>query len=79
MTGASHGFSRAAAPVWGFSRDMMGRDLGSIPGLGRFPGEGNSYPLQYSSLEEFHGLYSSWGHKESDMTERLPHITSKPF
>ena len=21
--------------------------------------------------EEFHGLYSSWGHKESDMTERL--------
>ena len=23
MTGASHGFSRAAAPVWGFSRDMM--------------------------------------------------------
>ena len=26
-------------------------DLGSIPGLGRFPAEGNSYPLQYSSLE----------------------------
>ena len=26
-------------------------DLGSIPGLGRFPGEGNSYPLQYSVLE----------------------------
>ena len=25
MTGASHGFSRAAVPVWGFSRDMMGR------------------------------------------------------
>ena len=24
MTGASHGFSRAAAPVWGFSRYMMG-------------------------------------------------------
>ena len=23
-------------------------DLGSIPGLGRFPGEGNGYPLQYS-------------------------------
>ena len=21
--------------------------------------------------EEFHGLYSPWGHKESDMTERL--------
>ena len=26
-------------------------DLGSIPGLGRSPGEGNSYPLQYFGLE----------------------------
>ena len=26
-------------------------DLGSIPGLGRSPGEGKSYPLQYSGLE----------------------------
>ena len=26
-------------------------DLGSIPGVGRSPGEGNSYPLQYSGLE----------------------------
>ena len=26
-------------------------DLGSIPGLGRSPGEGNSYPLQYSGLD----------------------------
>ena len=26
-------------------------DLGSIPGLGRSPGEGNGYPLQYSDLE----------------------------
>ena len=26
-------------------------DLGSIPGLGRFPGEGNSNPLQYTCLE----------------------------
>ena len=25
-------------------------DLGSIPGLGRSPGEGNGYPLQYSGL-----------------------------
>ena len=25
--------------------------LGLIPGLGRFPGEGKSYPLQYSCLE----------------------------
>ena len=26
-------------------------DVGSIPGLGRSPGEGNGYPLQYSDLE----------------------------
>ena len=26
-------------------------DLGLIPGLGRAPGEGNGYPLQYSGLE----------------------------
>ena len=39
-------------------------DLGSIPGLGRSPGEGKGYPLQYSGLENSMG-------KESDMTERL--------
>ena len=27
------------------------RDVGSIPGLGRSPGEGNGTPLQYSCLE----------------------------
>ena len=26
-------------------------DLGSVPGSGRSPGEGNGYPLQYSCLE----------------------------
>ena len=26
-------------------------DLGSIPGSGRYPGEGQGYPLQYSGLE----------------------------
>ena len=45
-------------------------DMGSIPGLGRSPGEGNSYPFQYSVLENFmdcivHGI------AESDTTERL--------
>ena len=39
-------------------------DLGSIPGLGRFPGEGNGYPLQYSGLENsmdciVHGITKS--------------------
>ena len=27
--------------------------LGSIPWLGRFPGEGKGYPLQYSGLKNF--------------------------
>ena len=45
-------------------------DLGSIPGLGRSPGEGNGYLLQYSSLENFM-YYSPWGSKESDTTEQL--------
>jgi len=33
-------------------------DLGLIPGLGRFPGEGDGNPLQYSCLEKFHGQRS---------------------
>ena len=28
-----------------------GEDMGSIPGSGRSPGEGNGNPLQYSCLE----------------------------
>ena len=35
------------------------RDPGLIPGLGRSPGEGNGYPLQYSCLENSMGS-SAW-------------------
>ena len=35
------------------------RDPGSIPGLGRSPGEGNGNPLQFLS-GEFHGQKSLW-------------------
>ena len=40
-------------------------DLGSISGLGRSPGEGKGYPLQYSGLENFmdctvHRVTKSW-------------------
>ena len=31
------------------------KDLESIPGLGRSPGEGKGYPLQYSDLENSMG------------------------
>ena len=55
----------------GFPFDSAGKesacnvgDVGSIPGLGRSPGEGKSYPLQYSSLENsmdymVHGVTNS--------------------
>ena len=52
-------------------------DLGSIPGLGRFPGEGKGYPLQYS-VPENSIEYSSWGCKW-DMTEQLSLSLSKVF
>ena len=32
-------------------------DLGSIPGLGRLPGGGNGYPLQYSGLKDSMDCY----------------------
>ena len=68
----------------GFCGDLDGKefprhvgDLGSIPGLGRSPGDGNGNPLQYSCLENsmdggtWWATYSPWGHKESDTTEQL--------
>ena len=43
---------------WGFPGGSAGKesacnagDLGSIPRLGRYPGEGNGYPFQFSGLE----------------------------
>ena len=45
-------------------------DLGSLPALGRSPGEGKGYPLQYSGLEN----YSPWGRKESDTTKQLARL-----
>ena len=45
-------------------------DVGSIPALGRSPGEGKGYPFRYSGLENLmdcivHGV------TESDTTEQL--------
>ena len=49
-------------------------DLGLIPELGRSPGEGNSYPIQYSDLENSmdRGAWQATVHgitKELDTTE----------
>ena len=47
-------------------------DLGSIPGLGRSPGEGNGNPLLYSCLENsMDGGASVHGIAESHTTEQL--------
>ena len=46
-------------------------DPSSIPGLGRFPWRREWLPTPVFWPGEFHGLYSPWGHKESDATEHL--------
>ena len=60
--------SKRICPQWG--------DPGSLPGLGRCPGEGNGNPLQYSCLENSMDRgnlagYSPLGHEELDTTEQL--------
>ena len=63
----------------GFSRGSVvenppasAKDVGSIPGLGRSPGEGNGNPLQYSYLENSMDRGAWWATvhmvAESDMT-----------
>ena len=51
-------------------------DMGSIPGSGRSPGEGNDYPLQDSCLQDAmdRGAWCALVHgvpKDLDMTEQL--------
>ena len=45
-------------------------DLGFSPRVGMIPGV-ESLPTPVFWPEEFHGLYSPWGCKESDTTEQL--------
>ena len=55
------------------------KDVGSIPGLGRYPGEGNGNPLQCSGLENPMDRGSWWAtvHEitESDTTEANEHAS----
>ena len=48
LSGCCVGFSAGSACKESFCN---ARDMGSIPGLGRSPGEGKGYPLQYYGLE----------------------------
>ena len=61
-----------------------GGDPGSIPGLGRSPGERNGNPLQYSCLENLMDRsslagHSPWGLKELDTIEQLTLSLFKPY
>ena len=68
-------FSSSLLLFLGFCDSSVGKestcnagDLGSIPGLERFPGEGKDYPLQYPlqySCLENSTDYNPWGRKES--------------
>ena len=62
-------------------------DVGSIPGLGRSPGEGNGNPLQYSCLENpmdrgawratVHRVAKSWT-RLNDFTLTFFHLFPEP-
>ena len=58
LDGNASGIVWAPSRAWGFPGGSTGRestynvgDLGLIPGWGRPPGKGKSYPLQHSGLE----------------------------
>ena len=78
------GLGRLPTPVFlGFPCGSAGKesacnagDLGSIPGLGRSPGEGKGYPLQRSGLENSMDCIVR-GVAESDTTERLSRTTKE--
>ena len=58
-------------------------DVGLIPGSGRFPGEGNGYPLQYSCLGSpldrgawqitVHGVAKSWAQLSDERAAAAPY------
>ena len=59
-------------------------DLGSIPGLGRSPGEGKGYPLQYSGLENsvnciVHGVVKTRTRLSNVHTHSQRALTSSPL
>ena len=47
------------------------------PWVGKIPWRRERLPIPVLWPGEFHGLYTPWGHKESDMTERLSLTHSK--
>ena len=63
-------------PAWGFPGGSAGEesacklgDLGSFSGLGRSPGEGKGYTLQYSALENSHVLVHGAAKSQTQLSE----------
>ena len=55
----------------GKESDCNAGDLGFNPWVRKIPWRRGRLPTPVFWPREFHGLYSPWGHKESDMTEQL--------
>ena len=80
---SNHIITAFQVPSQGFPGGSAGKestcnagDLDLIPGLGRSPGEGKGYPLQYSGLENYtdcivHGVAKSWA-PLSDFHSQVP-------
>ena len=81
---------RLPTPVFlGFPSGSAGKEsacnawgLGSIPVLGRFPGEGKGYPLQYSDLENsmdriVHRRLQRVRHDWATFTSHLPSVRTQ--
>ena len=72
-------FSGQQRRTTGFPDSSVGKestcsvgDLGSMPGLGRFPWRSDRLPTPVFWPGKFHGLYDNpWGCTESETTERL--------
>jgi len=65
LTGKIRYSSRASLMAQLVKNTCNAGDLDVIPGLGRSPGEGKGYPLQYSGLENsmdciVQGVTNSW-------------------
>ena len=78
--GAKNSIMTCLVAKHGKTSDYNAGDLGSIPGSGSSPGEGNGNPLQYSCLENpmDGGAWQATVHggcKELDTTERLHSLT----
>ena len=60
----------------GFPGGSAGKESAcNVEDLGRSPGEGRGYPLQYSGLEN--SMDRLWGRKQSDTTEATEHTRMK--